>query len=132
VTSCSSVSRARRSPLVVHGHEAWTACSFPAVRFASGAEFESEDILTHATAGNILGRGTTADGKRDNYAVFTEFALPITGNSKASCYDHYSDFGSATTPKLPVQRNALLSALSGGLRALTLLEISLRCHLFTR
>jgi iron complex outermembrane receptor protein len=84
-------------------------------------------------AGDILGSGITqTDGKRDSYAGFLEFALPITRALEAQAavrYDHYSDFGNATTPKLglklKVSPSILIRANWGrGFRAPTLPEIS--------
>ena len=104
---------------------------------ALGVEFRNEKLKdspdpTHA-AGNILGSGITAtDGKRDNYALFSEFALPITRQLEAQAavrYDHYSDFGSTTNPKLGLKFKAAPSLLiranwGKGFRAPTLPEIS--------
>ena len=104
---------------------------------AMGAEFRNEKLKdipdVNATSGNILGQGITAtDGKRDNYAFFAEFALPLTRQLEAQAavrYDHYSDFGSATTPKLGLKFKASPSLLiranwGKGFRAPTLPEIS--------
>jgi iron complex outermembrane recepter protein len=107
------------------------------VGVAMGFEFRNEKLkdspdANHA-AGNILGSGITAtDGKRDSYAMFTEFALPLTRQLEAQAavrYDHYSDFGSTTNPKFGLKFKAspslLLRANWGkGFRAPTLPEIS--------
>lgn len=104
---------------------------------AAGLEFRSEKLKDrpdpNAQNGNILGQGITAtDGKRDSYALFTELALPITRQLEAQAavrYDHYSDFGNATTPKVGLKFKAspelLFRANWGkGFRAPTLPEIS--------
>ena len=104
---------------------------------AAGVEFRNEKLKdnpdVNARNGNILGQGITAtDGKRDSYAVFTELALPITRQLEGQAavrYDHYSDFGSAVTPKfglkLKVTPDLLIRANYGrGFRAPTLPEIS--------
>jgi len=104
---------------------------------AAGLEFRNEKLKDrpdiNAQNGNILGQGITAtDGKRDSYALFTEFALPITRQLEAQAavrYDHYSDFGSATSPKLGLKFKATPSLLiranwGKGFRAPTLPEIS--------
>jgi iron complex outermembrane receptor protein len=75
---------------------------------ALGAEYRDEKLTDtpdpFAATGGILGQGIVAvNGKRDNTALFAEFALPLTRQLEAQAavrYDHYSDFGSATTPKL--------------------------------
>ncbi len=104
---------------------------------AAGIEFRKEKLVDSPDAaaqlGQILGQGTTAtDGSRDSYALFTEFALPITRALEAQAavrYDHYSDFGTAITPKLglklKVTPELLIRANWGrGFRAPSLPEIS--------
>jgi iron complex outermembrane receptor protein len=104
---------------------------------AIGGEFRNEKLNDRpdsaATGGDVLGQGITAtDGKRDNYAVYGELSLPITRAIEANValrYDHYSDYGSSTTPKaglkFKVTDSLLLRANWGkGFRAPTLPEIS--------
>jgi iron complex outermembrane receptor protein len=107
------------------------------VGLAVGAEFRKEQLTdtpdTRAAAGDILGQGITAtDGDRDNLAVYAELALPVTRQLEAQLalrYDHYSDFGSAVTPKIGAKFTATPELLfranwGRGFRAPTLPEIS--------
>ncbi len=107
------------------------------VGLAVGAEFRNEKLKDRpdprATAGDILGQGVTAtDGKRDSSAVYAELALPLTQQIEAQVagrFDHYSDYGSSTTPKVGIKfrptSTILLRANWGkGFRAPTLPEIS--------
>lgn len=108
-----------------------------AAGLALGGEFRNEELRdrpdTIATSGQVLGQGITAtDAKRDNYAFYGELSLPITRIIEAQIagrYDHYSDYGSSTTPKVGVKvkptNSLLLRANWGkGFRAPTLPEIS--------
>ena len=107
------------------------------VGLALGAEFRNEKLNdrpdANAAGGQVLGQGITAtDGKRDNYAFYAEASLPLTRAielSVAGRYDHYSDYGTSTTPKAGIKFRAtdaiLLRANWGkGFRAPTLPEIS--------
>jgi len=107
------------------------------IGFATGIEFRKESLQDRpdprATGGDILGQGITAtDGERDNLALYGEFALPLTRQLEAQLalrYDDYSDFGSATTPKVGLKFKAspelLFRANWGrGFRAPSLPEIS--------
>lgn len=107
------------------------------IGLALGVEFRNEKLKDRpaeiARAGGILGQGITAtDGKRDSYAAYGELSLPVTSmieGQLAARYDHYSDYGSSTTPKVGVKfkptGNLLLRANWGkGFRAPTLPEIS--------
>lgn len=107
------------------------------IGLALGAEYREESLQDRpdgaATSGNILGQGSTAtDGKRDNYAGYAELALPLARQLEAQAavrYDHYSDFGSTTNPKLGLKfkptAEVLLRANWGrGFRAPTLVEIT--------
>jgi outer membrane receptor protein involved in Fe transport len=56
-------------------------------------------------SGNFLGGGgiLPLNEDREIYSVFTEFALPLHETLEAQLalrYDHYSDFGSTTNPKI--------------------------------
>ena len=85
-----------------------------AVGVAVGVETRKEELSDrpdpNSLAGNILGQGVTStDGSRTQYAGFVEFALPFTRlleGQAAVRYDHYSDFGSATTPKFGLKFKA--------------------------
>jgi iron complex outermembrane receptor protein len=104
---------------------------------ALGAEARKESLHDRPDAassnGDILGQGTTAtDGSRNQYAIYGELAIPITRAIEAQLagrHDHYSDYGSSTTPKVGVKfcptNSLLLRAIWGkGFRAPTLPEIS--------
>jgi iron complex outermembrane receptor protein len=104
---------------------------------AVGVETRKEELQDRpdprGVTGEIFGQGVTAtDASRTQYAGFLEFALPFTRQLEGQAavrYDHYSDFGSATTPKFGLKFKAtpwlLLRANWGrGFRAPTLPEIS--------
>lgn len=104
---------------------------------ALGAEARNESLQdrpdARARAGDVLGQGTTAtDASRRQYAVYGELAIPITRAIEAQVagrHDHYSDYGSSTTPKVGVKfrpfNSLLMRANWGkGFRAPTLPEIS--------
>lgn len=108
-----------------------------AIGLAVGAEFRKEELKDRpdprATGGDILGQGITAtDGSRDNLAIFTELALPLTNTVEAQLAlrnDSYSDFGSAMTPKVglkwrPSGELMFRANWGRGFRAPTLPEIS--------
>ncbi len=116
--------------------ELWRMAGGP-VGLAIGGEFRNEKLADRPSAlaanGEILGQGITAtNGERDNYAVYGELSLPLTRRLEASVaarYDHYSDYGTSTTPKAGIKFKAtdslLLRANWGkGFRAPTLPEIS--------
>ena len=104
---------------------------------AVGAELRHESIDdrpdSNAIVGNILGQGITkTDGARTNYAGYLEFAVPVFKQLEAQLayrFDHYSDFGTAKTPKLglkfsPNEVIAFRGNWGKGFRAPTLPEIS--------
>lgn len=108
-----------------------------AAGLAIGGEFRNEKLSDRpdsiASTGQVLGQGITAtDAKRDNYAFYAEASLPVTRIIEAQVagrYDHYSDYGSSTTPKVGIKikptSSLLLRANWGkGFRAPTLPEIS--------
>ena len=80
-----------------------------------------------------IGSGQHAtDASRDNFAAYAELALPLTRQIEpqvALSYDHYSDFGNTTNPKLglkfkPTPEVLLRANWGRGFRAPTLVEIS--------
>ena len=108
-----------------------------ALGVAIGGELRKEKLNDrpdpNAANGNILGQGITkTDGDRTNYAIYTEFALPIFKQLEAQVagrFDHYSDYGSSKTPKLglkyaPNEVIAFRGNWGKGFRAPTLPEIS--------
>ena len=105
--------------------------------FAAGAEFKRESIRDRPdellTSGSVLGSGSTAtDGSRRTTAAYAEFNVPIVAKLEASLAareDHYSDFGSAFSPKIglkfqPIPELLLRTTASKGFRAPSLPENS--------
>ena len=107
------------------------------VGFAAGVEFKRESIADRPdsliTNGNVLGQGATrTDGSRNVSAAYTEFSVPLVKTVEASLAareDHYSDFGSAFSPKVglkwqPIQELLFRATASKGFRAPSLPENS--------
>jgi iron complex outermembrane receptor protein len=97
---------------------------------AVGAEYRKEDANTPPVTGtdtaSIVGLGYSAySDSRKVYAVFGELNAPVTKwleLNGAVRYDHYSDFGSSTTPKLgfkvkPMDQFAIRGTYSEAFRA---------------
>jgi iron complex outermembrane receptor protein len=104
---------------------------------ALGGEYRKEDLNDKpdalASSGEVLGQGITAtNASRSNYAFYAEASLPFTRTLEAQIagrYDHYSDYGSSSTPKVGLKWKAMDSLLlranwGKGFRAPTLPEIS--------
>ena len=95
------------------------------------SSFENTDI--NAVLQNSLGIDPDGDtaGKRNSYAVYAEFAIPVVKNldlTIAGRYDHYSDFGNTFNPKVglrwqPVKEVLLRGSYNTGFRAPTLYDI---------
>ena len=107
------------------------------VGFAAGAEFKRESIADRPDAlitnGNVLGQGATStDGSRNVSALYGEFDVPLVRSVEASIAareDHYSDFGSAFSPKVgvkwqPIPELLFRTTASKGFRAPSLPENS--------
>jgi iron complex outermembrane recepter protein len=107
------------------------------IGLAVGAEYRREKLKDQptdlASSGGILGQGiTSTNGSRNNMSVFSELSLPVLKSVEAQAalrYDHYSDYGSSTTPKLglkfkPMDGVLLRGNWGKGFRAPTLPEIS--------
>ncbi len=99
-----------------------------AIGVAVGAEVRREEngLPLYDGMGDYIGLSLTTYGnKRDISAVYTEVLLPVTKQlelSGALRYDHYSDAGNATTPKVgakwkPAGNFAIRSTYSEGFRA---------------
>ena len=97
---------------------------------AVGAELRRESISLEPTSGtergNIVGLGYSAyDGGRTVAAGYVELLAPVLKQLEVSAavrYDHYSDAGSSTTPKLglkytPMRELALRGTYARGFRA---------------
>jgi iron complex outermembrane recepter protein len=89
------------------------------VRLAVGGQFHYESFdgnFTESTKGDLSPAGNILDaqGNRHSEAVFGEFLVPVVGADNAvtllralnvdlsARYDHYSDFGGTTNPKIGV------------------------------
>ena len=104
---------------------------------AIGAEARKEkftstpDPLTAAGELSVLG-ASGSDGSRTASAAYAELSMPILKSLEANAavrIDHYSDFGSATTPKVGLKWKllpnlALRSTYAEGFRAPSLTETS--------
>jgi iron complex outermembrane receptor protein len=88
------------------------------------------DALISANALSVLG-GSSSDGSRTVTAVYAELSAPVVKGVEGQLAlrtDHYSDFGSATTPKVGLKWKALpnlvlRSTYSEGFRAPALTEL---------
>ena len=97
---------------------------------AVGAELRRESVsltpFTGTDRGNVIGSGYSAyDGARTVAAGYAELLAPVMKQVELSAavrYDHYSDAGNSTTPKLglkytPVRELALRGTYARGFRA---------------
>ncbi|MCH4294987.1 TonB-dependent receptor [Shewanella sp. 3B26] len=81
------------------------------VMMAAGVEYREEDVSDvpdeQFQRGLIFGtESVSASANRDQWAAYVEFSLPLADNFElqlAGRYDHYSDFGSTTNPKVAFQ-----------------------------
>src|SRR5688572_12264347 len=100
------------------------------VGMAAGLEYRKEDYDDVSdpvlVSGDVLGRGSTqAVGSRSITSAYIEFNLPAAKNLEvqlAGRIDHYSDFGSSSTPKIglrwtPSQQWLLRATYAQGFRA---------------
>ncbi|MCX2780908.1 TonB-dependent receptor plug domain-containing protein [Microbulbifer thermotolerans] len=74
------------------------------IEYSSLVDAQSEAGWIGGSAGN------SAQGSRDLDAIFTEFLLPVTDSIEVNLavrYDDYSDFGSATSPKVGINYRPL-------------------------
>lgn len=103
--------------------------------FATGLDFRRESIEdtpdANVAAGRVLGRGFTGTtGSRNATAAFAELSIPLYKDLEAQLAvrrDKYSDFGSASSPKValkwsPSKTFLLRGSISSGFRAPTLPE----------
>ncbi len=78
------------------------------IMLAAGMEYREEDVSDvpdeQFQRGLIFGtEAVSAAAERDQYAAYLEFSIPVTDSFElqlAGRYDHYSDFGSTTNPKV--------------------------------
>ncbi len=108
------------------------------VMMAAGAEYREEDVRDEPDEqfkrGLIFGtEAVSAQASREQYAAFIEFSVPVTDDFEvqlAGRYDHYSDFGSTTNPKIglhwtPTDDVTVRGSWSQGFRAPSLAQIGL-------
>ncbi|WP_110457488.1 TonB-dependent receptor [Shewanella algidipiscicola] len=108
------------------------------VMMAAGVEYREEDVSDipddQFQRGLIFGtEAVSAQADRDQYAAYVEFSIPLTDNFElqlAGRYDHYSDFGSTTNPKVAFQWGisdevTARASWSTGFRAPSLAQIGL-------
>ena len=107
------------------------------VGMALGVEYRKEESffenLPITAALGSLGLDPDADtsGERNVTAIYGEFGIPILKNLEltlAARYDHYSDFGNTTNPKVgvryqPTKEILVRGSFNTGFRAPTLYEI---------
>ena len=93
-----------------------------ALSAAVGAEYRSEDFSDRfdpiTASGEVLGTGgTSGDGDRRVWALYTEFNIPFAKSFEvdlAGRYDNYSDFGGTFNPKLGLRWKPLGNLLVRG------------------
>lgn len=125
------------SSLDVRGSREFGSLPGGALAIAVGAETRHEsyksiaDPLVMAEEFSVLG-GASSDGSRNVSALYAELSAPILKGIETQLavrMDHYSDFGTATTPKLGLKWKALTTlalraTYSEGFRAPALTELS--------
>lgn len=112
------------------------------VRIAVGGEYRKEYTFTDLITGNSAAQVHTADGgSRNVKALFGELFIPIVGGPNASPgleqlslslagrYEHYSDFGDTTNPKIgltykPFRSVTIRGSYGTSFRAPTFVEVS--------
>jgi iron complex outermembrane receptor protein len=107
------------------------------VGFGAGAQFrhESDYVTDYGLQSNALAVPfylQAIDGQRNVGAVYYQVNIPIVPSltfSQSSRYDHYSDFGSAFSPRFalrfrPISELTTYASYSRGFRAPTLAETS--------
>lgn len=108
---------------------------------AVGVEYHREDFLNQANYGYAVqvAASTGVDpntynaGKRDVYATYAELSLPLLETldlTLSARYDHYSDVGNTTNPKLgvrwqPTRGFLVRGSYSTGFRAPSLYELNM-------
>jgi len=117
----------------------WLKAGRPAA-IAVGAEYRHEtlafaantDFAQKVVASTGTDPATNQKGSRNIEAIYTEVNIPILKELEvtgAVRYDHYSDFGNTTNPKVsfryqPVQQLLVRGAYSTGFRAPSLYELN--------
>jgi len=104
---------------------------------ATGVQLRKEDFSIVSDPRNVAGEfigvaSSTVSGSRDVSSIYGELSIPFVKNVEmqlAARYDHYSDYGNSTTPKVgikwtPINQVALRATYAEGFRAPSLLQIS--------
>jgi iron complex outermembrane receptor protein len=108
---------------------------------AFGGELRKDEMVYHtdvakvsqAASSGLAGAGALREGDRDVEALSAEIVLPVLKNLELSAairYDHYSDFGSTTNPKVslrytPVKELLLRGSYNTGFAAPSLYQLNL-------
>ncbi|NMH61357.1 TonB-dependent receptor [Alteromonas ponticola] len=108
------------------------------VMMAAGVEYREEQVSDipdiQFQQGLIFGtESVSAAAERDQYAAYLELAIPLMDTLElelAGRYDHYSDFGSTTNPKIalrwaPTDELTVRGSWAQGFRAPSLAQIGL-------
>ncbi|WP_335916212.1 TonB-dependent receptor [Shewanella algae] len=108
------------------------------IMLAAGMEYREEDVSDvpdeQFQRGLIFGtEAVSAAAERDQYAAYLEFSIPVTDSFElqlAGRYDHYSDFGSTTNPKVAfhwgmTEDLSMRASWAQGFRAPSLAQIGL-------
>lgn len=114
-----------------------TAMAGGPLALATGLQLRQEDFDIVSDPRNVAGQfvnvaSSTVHGSRKVASVYGELSIPFAKNVEmqlAGRYDHYSDYGNSTTPKVgikwtPVNQLAVRATYSEAFRAPSLLQIS--------
>lgn len=114
-----------------------TAMAGGPLALATGVQLRKEDFDIVSDPRNVAGEfvgvaSSTVHGSRKVASVYGELSIPFIKNVEmqlAGRYDHYSDYGNSTTPKVgikwtPVTQVALRATYAQAFRAPSLLQIS--------
>lgn len=108
------------------------------VMMAAGVEYREEEVSDipdiQFQRGLIFGtESVSAQAERDQYAAYLELSIPLAEQLElqlAGRYDHYSDFGSTTNPKIalrwaPSDQVTVRGSWAQGFRAPSLAQVGL-------
>ena len=108
------------------------------VMMAAGVEYREEEVSDipdiQFQRGLIFGtESVSAQAERDQYAAYLELSIPLAEQLElqlAGRYDHYSDFGSTTNPKValrwaPTDEVTVRGSWAQGFRAPSLAQVGL-------
>ncbi len=111
------------------------------ITVAFGAELRSEEMVyrtdvpkaSQAASSGLAGSGALREGDRDIRAIALEMSFPMAKSLEINAairYDHYSDFGATTNPKVsfrytPTEQLLLRGSVNTGFAAPTLTQLYL-------